>query len=202
MNLSRPGDVRERIWATLMRSREAIYPLPCHGHHPNFRSAGRAAKRLASQLFRSGMIAVGEAVLSFPDYVLKPVRRELLERGVNVVVPAKYGGGYRWLRSGKVDAAKVSSIAGAEREGDAISELPTVRMTVVACVALDRKGRYLTKGYGFRPPDETVHLDAATIVHPLQLVDTLREHDGSVEIFATPGKVVDLSESPARRVVV
>ena len=33
------------------------------------------------------MIAVGEAVLSFPDYVLKPVRKELLERGVNVVVP-------------------------------------------------------------------------------------------------------------------
>ena len=64
------------------------------------------------------------------------------------------------------------------------------------------KGALPHEGIRIPPSRRTVHLDAATIVHPLQLVDTLRAHDGSVEIFATPGKVVDLSESPARRVVV
>ena len=193
--IPRAGDVRERVWATLMRSREAVYPLPCHGHHPNFRGAGRAADRLATELFGSGMVAAGDIILSFPDYPLKPLRKALLERGADVVVPAKHGRGFRYLRSGRVDPARASSIAGAEREGERVSAIPPLRMALIACVALDHSGRYLTKGYGFRLPVEASTLPAATIVHPLQLIEALPQFDGRIDVYATPGKVMNLPET-------
>ncbi|MFD1731551.1 hypothetical protein ACFSC4_11565 [Deinococcus malanensis] len=35
-----PGAWREQVWTTLMRERQCSYPLPPHGHHPNFKGRG------------------------------------------------------------------------------------------------------------------------------------------------------------------
>lgn len=185
-----PGAVRERVWTAMMRAHVGAYPLPVHGHHPNFRGASAAAAHLLERLWSLGLLSTGATALCFPDYVLRGVRRGLLERGVHVVVPAQHGSGFRLLESGRVPAARAASIAGAERHGLPLDEPPPVALALVACVALARGGDYLRKGYGFRLPAEVALAPRATIVHPLQLVAELTESDGSVVLYATPEKAV------------
>lgn len=182
------GEIREHVWTAIMRARAGAYPLPVHGHHPNFRGAATAAERLDEHL--GAHFPPGVTALSFPDYVLRPVRRRLLERGVHLVVPAKYGSGYRLLESGAVPAARASSIAGAERYGAALERLPPVQLAVIACVALTRGGAYLRKGYGFRLPPLPSGTLCATIVHPLQIVPDIAEPDGRLAVYATAEEVV------------
>jgi 5-formyltetrahydrofolate cyclo-ligase len=182
------GELREHIWTSMMRARVAAYPLPPVGHHPNFSGASEAASLLLHYLFDNDYLRAGMKVLSYPDYVLKPVRKGLLERGITVIVPAKYGKAYRLLEPDKVSAASASSIAGAEKEGLLIEVLPQFEMAFAACVALSLTGKALGKGYGFQLP---THLDiaTATIVHPLQLVQDVPECTLRVAEFATPDKV-------------
>jgi 5-formyltetrahydrofolate cyclo-ligase len=172
-----------------MKAHAASYPLPVHGHHPNFRGAAQAANQLLDALFKTGSLQAGDTVLSYPDYVLRSLRKRLLEDGVDVIVPAKYGHGYRFLQSSVVDPAKCSSIAGAERHGTLIQTLPALRMTFVACVVLSKEGGWLSKGYGYRFPEELRGLPSATIVHPLQLVPDHFHADGVVFSYATTSEV-------------
>ncbi len=184
----RAGDLREWVWATLMKERQVAYPLPPRGHHPNFRGAGEAAARLLAYLLEHHHLRPGDTVISYPDYVLKPLRRDLLNAGVNVVVPAKYGSGYRLLDAQKVPPKGGSSIAGAERHGDLITVLPALRMAFLACIAVSEQGEVLDKGYGFRLPKLSV-LPRATLAHPLQRFKTLPGKTGSVRFYATPSEV-------------
>jgi 5-formyltetrahydrofolate cyclo-ligase len=185
----KPGDIREEIWTNLIKERAAAYPLPPYGHNPNFRGSGEAAALLLETLLAKSFLKVGDTVLSYPDYVLKSLRKSLLEAGISVVVPAKFGKDYKLLTAGKVDSEEGSSIAGAEKVGTGIKELPQLTMTFVACVAITEKGFYIDKGYGFHLPESVLELPSATIVHPLQLVEGLESKQG-VCLFATPEKVL------------
>lgn len=182
------GELRERVWAALMRARAAAYPLPVHGHHPNFRGAGEAAERLVRELLARGL-RPGQAVLSYPDYVLKPLRSRLLRAGVPVIVPAQHGGGWRRLEPGRVDPARASSIAGAEREGEAVAALPPLRLAAVALVAVADDGAWLGKGYGFALPAAAAGLPAVALAHPLQRVPRIATPDGRLALWATPDAV-------------
>lgn len=183
------GSVRNWVWTELMRRRQVGYPLPPHGHHPNFTGAGRAATLLLAELFGTRALKPGSTVLCYPDLVLKPLRKRLLEAGVHVVVPAQHGERYRLLKSGIVHAGKASSIAGAEREGEDIALLPAVSFTFVACVAVSALGEVLTKGYGFALPTSVQHLPSATVAHPLQVVAELEADAPPVTLFATPAEL-------------
>ena len=185
-----PGAVRDYVWAELSRRRQVGYPLPPHGHHPNFRGAGDAAALLLAHLLETRLLTPGSTVLSYPDMVLKPLRKRLLESGVSVVVPAKHGERYRLLKSGLVSPARASSIAGAEREGEDVSVLPDVAFTFVACVAVSLRGDVLTKGYGFRLPQEVLGVPSATLAHPTQVLGGLEADAPPVSLFATPTEVV------------
>lgn len=178
----------------MMRAHVGAYPLPVHGHHPNFRGASDAAELLVERLGSLGLAPPGSTALCFPDHVLRGVRKRLLERGIDVVVPAKHGAAFRLLRSGRVRASAAASIAGAERHGEALSAAPASDLAIVACVALSRDGRYLRKGYGFRLPVSSAMLPTATVIHPLQLVDALPESDGSVDLYGMPGGVVQVGK--------
>lgn len=184
-----PGAVRDRVWSELLRRRQIGYPLPPHGHHPNFTGAARAAARLLSHLLEARALAPGDTVLSYPDMVLKPLRKRLLAAGVSVVVPAQHGDHYRLLKSGVVDPNKASSIAGAEREGEDMAALPPLTFAFVACVAVSRTGEVLTKGYGFALPPEVAALPSATLVHPLQVVAGLEPDAPPVTFYATPSEI-------------
>ncbi len=181
--------MRDFIWTELSRRRQVGYPLPPHGHHPNFRGAGDAAALLMTHLLGTCALVPGSTVLCYPDMVLKPLRKGLLEAGVSVVVPAKHGERYRLLRSGAVWAARASSIAGAEREGEDVAELPEVAFTFVACVAVSLRGEVLTKGYGFRLPNGALGVPSATVVHPAQVLGGLEADAPPVSFFATPTEV-------------
>lgn len=190
------GELRERVWGDLMRHHAAAYPLPAHGHNPNFRGAGEAAARLAEALLAPGARAPrlrpGDAVLAAPDYVLKPLRRALLDLGVHLWVPARYGDGYRLLRAGAVPSARAASIAGAERHGEPQPALPdpaALRCCLVACVVVHPGGGYLTKGYGFRPPDAAAALPRAALVHPRMIHPERFEPEGRLQLYATPDEV-------------
>jgi len=184
-----PGTVRDFVWGELARRRQVGYPLPPHGHHPNFTGAAKAATLLLAHLLEARALTLGSTALCYPDMVLKPLRKRLLEAGISVVVPAQHGEHYRLLRSGGVNPGKASSIAGAEREGEDRVTLPEVSFVFVACVALSPAGEVLTKGYGFAPPPEVLGLPSATVVHPLQLVPNLTPDAPPVTLFATPTDV-------------
>ena len=188
-DFERAGDLREWVWAALMKERQVAYPLPPRGHHPNFKGAGVAAARLVDYLLGHAHLSPGDSVLSYPDYVLKPLRKRLLEEGINVIVPAKYGDGYRLLDPHKVPPGGGSSIAGAERHGEMITALPELRIAFIACVAVSEQGDTLDKGYGFRLPEELHALPKATLAHPLQHFKTLPEHSFPVMFYATPQEV-------------
>jgi 5-formyltetrahydrofolate cyclo-ligase len=187
--LQNPGLVRDRVWAELWRRRQVGYPLPPHGHHPNFTGAAAAAARLLQHLLETQALTSGDTVLSYPDMVLKGLRKRLLEAGISVVVPAQHGDRYRLLKSGVVDAGKASSIAGAEREGEDMATLPPLSFAFVACVAVSRTGDVLTKGYGFALPPEIAALPSATLVHPLQVLERLEPDAPPVTLYATPSEV-------------
>ena len=189
MNEATPGEVRERVWVALQKAGAVAYPAPAFGHHPNFRGASQAAKLLLPELFSQGFLKPGDTVLSYPDYVLKPLRKGLLEHGVSVVVPAQHGDDYRLLTSGKVAPAKASSIAGAEKEGERVTDLPACRLALVACVAASRTGAGLSKGYGFGLP-AALELPLFTLVHPLQVLPELPGSEHALTAFATPSEVV------------
>ena len=174
-----------------MKERALAYPYPPFGHHPNFKGATRAAKLLLEELLMKGDVKPGETVLSYPDYVLKGFRKACLEAGVHVVVPAKYGKGYRFLESGVVKPSKASTIAGAEKEGEMVKVLPDTKLSAVACVAISQDGRALTKGFGFSLPKEMKKPKVA-VCHPLQILPTLSEPECELSVWATP-KIVSRS---------
>jgi len=198
-----PGAVRDWVWAELSRRRLVGYPLPPHGHHPNFTGSGEAATLLLGHLLGTRALNPGDTVLCYPDMVLKGLRKRLLEAGVNVIVPAQHrlgmsGERYRLLRSGAVNAGRASSIAGAEREGEDVARLPEVTFTFAACVAVSPAGDVLTKGYGFALPPEVWALPSATLVHPLQVVAGLEADAPPVGLFATPLAVAEVKNPSAR----
>jgi 5-formyltetrahydrofolate cyclo-ligase len=198
--LTTAGEVREHVWLSLIQARVALYPYPPFGHHPNFQGAATAAAKLLEVVLAEGLVKPGQAVLCYPDYVLKPLRKGLLEQGIQVLVPAKYGAKYRFLDSNKVSPEKASSIAGAETEGDLIEVLPDLHMTFVACVALSQAGGVLEKGYGFSLPEALEGLPCASIAHPLQVLESLPQISRMVTLFATPEKVSNLSAKAAVKV--
>jgi 5-formyltetrahydrofolate cyclo-ligase len=185
----KPGDIREEIWTNLIKEQAAAYPLPPYGHNPNFKGSSEAATLLLEELLKRAMIKPGNTVLSYPDYVLKQLRKGLLSAGINVVVPAKFGKSYRFVEASSINAEEGSSISGAEKVGVTIKELPDLTMNFIACVAITEKGSYIDKGYGFHLPEGARALPSAAIVHPLQVVKEL-ESELKVSLFATPEKVV------------
>jgi 5-formyltetrahydrofolate cyclo-ligase len=182
------GDIREEIWTNLIKEQVAAYPLPPYGHNPNFKGSSEAATLLLEELLKQGWIKSGDTVLSYPDYVLKQLRKGLLNAGVHVVVPAKFGKGYRLVAASQLNAEEGSSISGAERVGTAIKDLPALKMTFIACVAMTKEGNYIDKGYGFHLPESVRDMPSATIVHSLQLVTAL-DSKVTVGLFATPEEI-------------
>jgi 5-formyltetrahydrofolate cyclo-ligase len=186
----KPGDMRDEIWTNFIKENVAAYPLPPYGHNPNFKGSSEAATLLLEEVLKRGMIKPGDTVLSYPDYVLKQLRKGLLNAGINVVVPAKFGKNYRLVTASAINAEEGSSISGAEKVGTVIKDLPELKMTFVACVAMTEKGHYIDKGYGFHLPESSQSLLSVTIIHPLQMVKEL-ESELRVDLFATPEKVVN-----------
>lgn len=180
------GAHREQVWTALMRARACAYPLPPHGHHPNFTHARGAAKGLLGhpQLRSLRVLVVG------PERVLYPLRRLALQAGVILYVPHQNKGGWYWRLSDPA-GAKLSAMPAV---GEPKLRPEGAQGVVLACVAADDRGGRLSKGFGWGARGLGLGLPEFTLAHPLMLSRALPcPADSRVSLIGTPGGVIECS---------
>ncbi|MFC4455554.1 5-formyltetrahydrofolate cyclo-ligase [Deinococcus sonorensis] len=177
------GSVRERVWGDLMCSRAAIYPLPPHGHQPNFVGAREAAARLLAHpdVQRHRCLIVGA------ERALYPLRKQALEAGVALYVPDQNRAGWYF---------RVSDPGGANLKRSREVGEPKLRPegatgVVLACVAVDRAGGRLGKGFGWAARGLNLGLPEYTLAHPRMLLERLDcPPDSQVQLIGLPDEVI------------
>ncbi|MPY66354.1 5-formyltetrahydrofolate cyclo-ligase [Deinococcus sp. SDU3-2] len=181
-----PGAHREAVWTRLMRERACAYPLPPHGHHPNFIGAREAAHALLShpEVARHRTLIVGG------DRVLYPLRKLALASGLILYVPHQTREGWYWRLSDPA-GAQLRAMA---RVGEPRLHPEGAGAAVLACVAVDRAGGRLGKGFGWGARGLGLGLPEYTLVHPLMLADILPcLPDSRAELIGLPGRVLGVS---------
>jgi 5-formyltetrahydrofolate cyclo-ligase len=178
------GELRERVWSELVRQNVAAYPLPPHGHNPNFKGA-RAA---GNKLLLHPLLAASTIVLIGMDGVLGPLREALLERGKTIIVPHRTKAGSYWRVTDVPKAA--AKLPNLPIYGQATSSLDDVQVAVLASVIVTESGGRLSKGYGWGSAGSPVRMPALTLAHPLMVFKSLEiEMESHVVGFATPEKL-------------
>lgn len=179
-----PGAQRDLIWTALLRARACSYPLPPHGHHPHFTGAREAAAALLAHPQVAGLrtLVVG------PERVLQPLRKLALQAGVTLYVPHQQKAGWYWRLTDPAGAA-LKAMPGV---GEPRLRPEGAQAAVLACVAADRAGGRLSKGFGWGARGLGLELPEYTLAHPLMLLDTLPcPPDSRVRLIGLPGSVVE-----------
>ena len=180
-NPATPGTLREQIWSDLVRHNACAFPIPPHGHNPNFKGAKGAARNLMLH----PLLAGSRVVLVGMEAALLPVREELLSAGQTLVVPHRTKANTYWRIEGAVKAAaKISnfSVYGIP------ATLEGVEICVLASVAVDARGMRLSKGFGFGSRGAPVAAPVLTVAHKLMVRDALGvPADSRVVGYATAG---------------
>lgn len=177
------GAYRTHIWDTLERTRLCSFPLPPHGHGPNFNGAREAAKNLLNH----PQVAPLQTLIVGPERVLMPLRKLALQSGLTLYVPHQKKEGWYWKLTDPVGAnlSKMSSV------GEPKLMPEGAEGVVLACVAADRKGGRLGKGYGWGARGLNLDLPEFTLAHAIMLSDVLPcPADSRVSLIGTPGGVV------------
>jgi 5-formyltetrahydrofolate cyclo-ligase len=184
-----PGEQRERIWSELVRQNVCAYPMPPHGHNPNFKGARAAAKNLMLH----PVIAASSVVLVGMEAALQPVREEILARGKSLIVPHRTKKDAYWqLKDAPKAAAKIPNFA---VYGEAVT-LEGIEACVLASVAVDQTGARLSKGFGFGARGCPVVAPTFTIAHALMVVEKLEvDADSRVIAFGTPRGLYDARDA-------
>ncbi len=182
------GALREQLWGALLRARACGYPLPPHGHHPNFRGSAEAARHL---LKHPRVTGVGALVVG-PERALYGVRRLALADGREVIVPDQHRPGWYWcLRDPK--GARLKAMP---EVGEATQELTGAGAAVLACVGVSARGERLSKGFGWGASG-IAGLTAFTLAHPLMLLEALPcPADSRVDLIALPDRVLEVAHAP------
>ena len=179
--LSTAGELRERIWSDLVRLNACAFPIPPHGHNPNFKGARGAAQNLMLH----PLLADSRVVLVGMEAALLAVREEVLLSGKTLIVPHRTKAGTYWRLEGAVKAA-------AKIPNFSVYGTPTmledVEVCVLASVAVDARGMRLSKGFGFGARGAPVDAPALTVAHKLMVRDELGvPADSRVVGYATAG---------------
>ncbi|WP_424949578.1 5-formyltetrahydrofolate cyclo-ligase [Deinococcus sp.] len=183
------GATRTALWNDLLRERAAAYPLPPHGHHPNFVGAKQAAAALLAhpQLQAHACLIVGA------ERVLYPFRKGALAAGVVLYLPDQKRGGWYF---------RVDNLAGADLKRSREVGEPSLRpqgatAAVLACVAAGRDGGRLSKGFGWGSRGlPEFGLPTYTLAHRRMLLETLPcPPDSWVQLIGLPGEVIEVSET-------
>jgi 5-formyltetrahydrofolate cyclo-ligase len=182
--ISNNGELRERIWSELVKQNAAAYPLPPHGHNPNFKGASTAAKHLALHPLWIG----ATTILTGMEAALGGVRALALEHKKILIVPHRTKTGTYWqLENAPKAAAKLPNMP---VYGTAISSLEGVQLAVLASVVVDKQGKRLSKGFGFGAHGAALGVPVLGIAHQLMLLEQLPfEADSSLVGLATPKKL-------------
>ncbi|MDV6374869.1 5-formyltetrahydrofolate cyclo-ligase [Deinococcus arenicola] len=189
-----PGAYREYLWTALLRARACAYPLPPHGHHPNFIRAKQAAQHLLAHPQVSGM----RVLIVGPDRVLYPLRKLALEAGVALYVPnqkkvAPPGQVWYWHLTDPA-GARLSAMP---RVGEPAlfapnkGTLPDAQAVVLGSVAVGLDGGRLGKGFGWGARGLGLGIPEFTLAHALMLTPILPcPADSQVALIGTPDGVM------------
>lgn len=179
-----PGALRTEIWDALARARTVSYPLPPHGHHPNF----RGAKAAAANLLAHPRVAPLRVLVVGPERVLLPLRKLALAEGRVLFVPHPHKEGRSWRLTDPA-AANLSRMGDL---GEEVGATEGAQGAVLACVAAGRDGGRLSKGFGWAARGLPSNVPAFTLAHPMMLRATLPcEPDSRVHLIATPREVIE-----------
>lgn len=175
------GELRERLWSELVRQNAAAYPMPPHGHNPNFKGAQAAAKRLMLHPSMPG----ASVVLVGMEAVLAPVRVLLLERGSTILVPHRTKAGRYWrVKDAPKAAAKLPNLP---VYGLETGSLEDAELAVIASVIVTETGGRWSKGFGWGSDGPPVPVPALTVAHSLMVFKDLNlEPDSRVAGIGTP----------------
>jgi 5-formyltetrahydrofolate cyclo-ligase len=178
------GELRERIWSALVKQNAAAYPLPPHGHNPNFKGSSTAAKKLILH----PLWTTSSVILTGMEAALGGLRALALEQKKILIVPHRTKAGSYWrLENAPKAAAKLPNMP---IYGMAITSLEGVQLAVLASVIVDKTGQRLSKGFGFGAHGPPVQVPVLTIAHQLMLLEKLPfEADSTVAGFATPNQL-------------
>jgi 5-formyltetrahydrofolate cyclo-ligase len=187
VNLEKPnnaGELREQIWSSLVKQNAAAYPIPPHGHNPNFKGARAAAKNLMLHpiLKSSSIVLVGM------EAALLPLREMILEAEKTLIVPHRTKKDAFWkLEHVPKKAAKIGNF----HLFGSSCDLAGVDCAVIASVAIDAFGNRLSKGFGFAAHGAPIAVPTFSIVHEVMLLEKLEfSADSKVLAFATPNKLI------------
>ena len=184
------GATREAVWNELLRERAATYPLPPHGHHPNF----VGAKEAAAALLAHPRVQAHRILIVGAERALYPFRKQALAAGLVLYIPDQKRAGW-YLR--------LESVAGADLKRSRELGEPRLRpegasAAVLACVAAARDGGRLSKGFGWAwngLPE--LNLPVFTVAHRRMLKDALPcPPDSPVHLIGLPGEVVKVNCQP------
>ncbi len=178
------GELREQLWSNLVRENAAAYPMPPHGHNPNFKGARPAAKNLMLHptLKASSVVLVGM------EAALLPLREMILEAEKTLIVPHRTKKDAFWkLEKVPKKAAKIGNF----HLFGSSCDLMGVQCAVIASVAIDSQGSRLSKGFGFAAHGAPIDVPTFSIAHEVMLLEKLGfPADSRLQAFATPKKLV------------
>ena len=199
-------ELRRARWDALRAAGAARFPGAA-GRIPNFTGAEAAAELLA----RERVWQRASVLKCNPDLPQRPVRHRALKEGkrVYLAVPRLAEKKPFLLldpeRLDEKDLWKASSIVGAFELGRPVTlkQLEPIDLIVTGCVAAASDGARLGKGGGYSDLEYALLREArkigprtpiVTTVHPTQVLRKGRipmgRHDVSLDLFATPKKVV------------
>ena len=182
------GELREQIWSDLIRHNAAAFPMPPHGHNPNFKGARAAAKHL----LKHPLLESAQVVLVGMEAALLPLRGLLLAAKKTLIVPHRTKAGAFWKLEGVDKAA--ARIENFHVYGVA-TQLEMVQLAVLASVAVDQNGARLSKGFGFGARGAPVAVPTLTIAHRRMVFAELPvAADSLVQGFATPEELTFIAE--------
>ncbi|MFC4638731.1 5-formyltetrahydrofolate cyclo-ligase [Deinococcus hohokamensis] len=173
------GAWREQVWNALLHARQCSYPLPPHGHHPNFRGARKAAAHLLAH----PEVAPLRTLVVGPERALYPLRQLALRAGITLYVPHPHKAGWYW-RVTEPAGARLSAL---NVHGELARQPEGAQAAVLGSVAVDASGGRLGKGYGWGARGLGLGVPEYTLAHPLMLAAALPcPPDSRVALIALP----------------
>lgn len=179
------GELREQVWSNLVRQNAAAFPMPPHGHNPNFKGARTAGKKLLMHplLQNANVILIGM------EAALLPLRGMLLEQRKTLIVPHRTKTGAFWrLANCHKAAAHIENF----HVYGTLTMLENIELAVLASVAVDLNGGRLSKGFGFGAKGAPLDVPTLTIAHPMMVLPEIPFPDSFVQGFASTEKLVQI----------
>lgn len=201
------AEIRQSVWAAMEERGVSRPPKPIVERIPNFVGAEAACDKASRlpEFLRSSVIKIN------PDSPQTHARFLALSMGRILIMPTpRLREGFLLLDPRKIPRDKLreaSTIRGSFTWGSKIRlrDVPKVDLVVVGSVAVNMRGARVGKGGGYADLEYGILRELGvvdestpviTTVHDIQVLETeipMEEHDISVDVIATPSKIMRIT---------